>query len=211
MKKSLFVLLFVFSILSTQLNAQIKGNDYKIILAPELTHMLNGDNSKSRGVGMGFTGGLQVDFNFYKPTYLVAGINFTRVSFTRWKVDKGAAYKAVDDMNCIEIPMGIGFNISRKKFKQLYTNFTFIHNFTLDTKTETTKPEIRGFNLSYAPNGAGFYTPGLKGEFGFTGGTPKKNQYTIGLSAKSLMWNWNKTNTDQFNTFSLALVLGVII
>jgi hypothetical protein len=214
MKKLILITAFISILHSTDVFGQkTKGIDTKIFGGPELTYMLAGDNSNSRGVGIGFIGGAQFDINFNKPIFIVLGVNASVVNLNRWLVNSTtASLKKYDLINSIEFPVGLGFNLSTKKYKKIYVNMTLVNNINLYSSHQGYS-KIVGLEVQDRPNEnyVGLYTPGAKGELGHNFDLGNNRYCSVGFFAKYMMWNFNKTNSEQYQTLSSGITIGVKI
>ena len=214
MKKVLLIVTLISSLSANFLYSQkATGIETKIFGGPELTYLTNGDNSKGQGMGLGFNGGVEFDFNRNKPSYFLTGLNLSITNINRWLDSTPLkSLMQTDVVYGFEVPVGIGFNLSKTRYKKFYTNWSIVNNFAINSshKPFTIKNALEIQEKVYT-NHFGFYTPGIKAELGHNFNIGDGKFCSISLTGKYMMWNWNKTKSDQLRTLGIGLNIGVIL
>jgi hypothetical protein len=118
--------------LSSEVPTDLKTLNFRIFAGPEMTFLLNGDNSVMKGGKIGANAGIELNKSFSNKVYGVIGANIASGGFERW-INNDPTVKSktsYDQYTNVEIPLGLGFNFGKNAPKGLFAQATVINSIT---------------------------------------------------------------------------------
>lgn len=221
-------LLALFAIISLTANAQdnptslkdisstgpfnVKKFNFRMHAGPELTFLLDGDNSVMKGGKIGADIGIEMNTALGKRTYGIIGANFISSGFERW-VNNDPTVKSkmsYDKYQMLEVPVGFGLNFGDEVPQGLFAQFTAIGAYTLGSESNFTIVPLTRFeassNVEHSTIDALNY--GAKAEVGVKTQIEGNKYSSFSLSAKTMFLNRTTTNTNQYTTLNIAALFG---
>lgn len=208
MKKQILSVLLLIAI-SFGANSQRKVN-YRIFAGPDFCFYTNVKNFSLSDGTVGFTGGAEAMININPKMYFLTGLNYgnykqynTIDSVSPTISDRAVSYKA----HSIELPLGLGFNLSKNRPEGLFLNLALINNFTVNSSTLLVTKEV-GFgentskNIDNSP--MGFYNLGGKVEAGYRLELIDNSMTAFSIGVRPMFWNFTGSGpkTTSWSTFA---------
>ncbi len=188
-----------------------KKVDWRIYGGPEATHMISGDNSDSRGVGLGFSGGMDANINLNPKSYFILGAIFGSYSMPRWiESPINNEHKSQENIMSIEVPIGFGFNLSKSKPEGTFLNISLINNFTFASSSDIVSREL-GVDIIRSLNNdpIGIYNLGAKAEFGYKTELKNRLMCFFSIGGKPLMLNLTG-NGNKYISLGMFTNVGLV-
>jgi len=213
MRKS--VILIVLLSMCNLAEAQYKKLRGRIYAGPEFGIVTNVDNAGFDKIKVGVSVGGEIMHTYSRKKYVFAGLNFNQTSTTKPQQIVSQNFIQTNlntSRSSLEIPLGLGFNFTKKQPEGLFWNMAIVNNFTLvsKSKVDIIQSGVEAEKVVENDNNA-VYNIGAKSELGWRFELEKRKMCAVSIGLKPMFWNAISGSGAKTTTWSTYFTLGYIL
>jgi hypothetical protein len=213
MRKAVFIVLILMITISTE--AQTRKNRLRIFGGPEVGLITNLDDANLNKVRLGTTAGVEFLHTYVRKKYVFIGLNYSHSSLYRSQESTSLTENRqglTTTTSSIEVPVGLGFNITKKFPEGMFWNIAMVNNFAISSKSYiTTKNLDLEVNSRTLENPIAFYNLGAKTEVGWRFVLKKRGMCAASLGVKPMFWNIIEGKGTKTTSWSTYLTIGYVL
>lgn len=213
MRKAVFIVLILMTTISVE--AQIRKNRLRVFGGPEIGLITNASDADLNKVRLGTTAGVEFLHTYVRKKYVFIGINYNHSSLYRSQQSISPTDNRqglTTTTSSIELPVGFGFNITKKFPEGIFWNVAMVNSFTIASKSYITSKNLDlEVNLRTSENAIGFYNIGAKTEVGWRLALNKRGMCAVSLGVKPMFWNMTGGKGPKTTSCSTYLTIGYVL
>lgn len=213
MRKAVFIVLILTITISVE--AQIRKNRLRVFGGPEIGLITNVGDADLNKVRLGTTAGVEFLHTYVRKKYVFIGLNYNHSSLYRSQqsiLPTDNRQGLTTTTSSIEVPVGFGFNITKKFPEGMFWNIAMVNNFAISSKSYITSKNLDlEVNSRTLENPIAFYNLGAKTEVGWRLALKKRGMCAVSLGVKPMFWNMTGGKGPKTTSWSTYLTIGYVL